>query len=187
MDAFDKLDVVTPGLRGLIAGTRQDQLDLQTPCAKWQVRDLMNHVIGGGHVFAAMYRGEPTGFPEGDPPDLVGDDPASAWDDTVADFGAAIRSDGAMERMIPLPFGELPGSVVLELSVFDLLVHSWDLATATGQTFSPPEALVVEAAAFARQAIPPEARDGDTFAAEVDAPPGASALQRLVAFTGRQP
>jgi hypothetical protein len=33
--------------------------------------------------------------------------------------------------------------------------------------------------------IAPEARDGDTFAAEVTPPADASPIQRLVAFTGR--
>ena len=40
---------------------------------------------------------------------------------------------------------------------------------------------------FAQMSVPPEARDGDAFAAEVPAPRGASALERLIALTGRQP
>jgi uncharacterized protein (TIGR03086 family) len=92
-----------------------------------------------------------------------------------------------MDRVLKLPFGEIPAPVFLRFLAFDLIVHSWDLATATGQTFAPPDELVAEADAFARQAVAPEMRDGDTFAAEVDPPAGASVLERLVAFSGRQP
>jgi uncharacterized protein (TIGR03086 family) len=65
-------------------------------------------------------------------------------------------------------------------------VHGWDLAVATGQTYEPTDELVAEADAFARQAISPAMRDGDTFAAAVEAPPGASTIERLAAFTGRR-
>ncbi|MGI8792524.1 MAG: hypothetical protein ACR2H3_05020 [Acidimicrobiales bacterium] len=68
---------------------------------------------------------------------------------------------------------------------FDTLVHGWDLASATGQAYDPPADLVAAADAFARQAVSPEMRDGDTFAPEATAPDGASPLERLVAFSGR--
>ena len=38
---------------------------------------------------------------------------------------------------------------------------------------------------FAREALTPDMRDGDTFAAQTTAPDGANALVQLVAFSGR--
>jgi uncharacterized protein (TIGR03086 family) len=90
-----------------------------------------------------------------------------------------------MERPIKLPFATLPGKVMLDIAQFDLLVHAWDLAQATGQKFDPPADVVEPAVATAKMIISPEARDGDTFADEVPAPDGATPLQLLVAFTGR--
>jgi uncharacterized protein (TIGR03086 family) len=69
--------------------------------------------------------------------------------------------------------------------VLDGLVHGWDLATATGQAYEPPDELVAAAAAFARQAIDP-LRDGDTFADAVEPAPGASPIERLANYTGRR-
>jgi uncharacterized protein (TIGR03086 family) len=70
--------------------------------------------------------------------------------------------------------------------VLDGLVHGWDLATATAQPYRPPDDLVAEVDAFARTILDP-LRDGDTFAEPVEPPPGASPVERLVAFTGRRP
>lgn len=186
MPLYDQLDGVLDTLGGLIAGTTPEQLALPTPCAKWQVRDLINHVVGGGHLFAAAFRGETVDI-DGPMPDLLGDDPQTAWKGAIADFDAAVKAPGAMERTVPLPFGQLPAPVALDVAALDLTTHCWDLAQATGQRFAPSDALVEEAAAAARMLISPEARDGDTFAAEVPVAADAPALDRLVAFLGRQP
>ncbi len=193
-------DDVLSGLAMLIKETRPEQMADRTPCAKWTVHDLINHVIGGGHMMAAAFRGESMpGMPDARSeamseaqavaamPDFVGADPAGAFDDAIADYREAISRPGAADRLVTLPFAALPGQVAMDVAAVDLLVHSWDLARATGRSFSPSPALVDAADSFARAFITPEARDGDSFAAEIPAPAGASPLERLIAFTGRQP
>ena len=183
-------DDVVHDLGALIQGTRPEQMSDRTPCAKWTVHDLINHVVGGGHMFAAAFRGESLpGMSEASDamPDLLGDDPAGAFEQTIADYRDAIGRPDAAERMVTLPFGEMPGQVAMNIAAVDLLIHCWDLARATGQTFTPSAEFVDAAEAFAHVSIPPEARDGDAFAIAVPAPRGASALERLIAFTGRQP
>ena len=81
-------------------------------------------------------------------------------------FTEAVDKPGAIDRMVTLPFGTLPGPVVLELLKFDLLVHCWDLATATGQPFDPPADTVEQGLQTAQMMISPELRKGP-FAAEV--------------------
>jgi uncharacterized protein (TIGR03086 family) len=188
MAPSDQLEYPITALSALVAGTRPDQMTLPTPCAKWTVRDLFNHFIGGGQMFAAAFRGEQVAMdPDAPAPDLTGDDPQGAYRAAIDAFRAGIDSPGAMDRIISLPFGQVPAPVTLQILYFDLLVHCWDLATATGQAFEPPADVVAKAEEMARQMIAPEARDGDTFAAEVTPPPDATPMQRLVAFTGRQP
>jgi uncharacterized protein (TIGR03086 family) len=67
---------------------------------------------------------------------------------------------------------------------FDLLVHCWDLATATGQPFDPPADAVEHGLQTAQMMISPELRGGP-FGTEVTAPSRATPIERLVAFTGR--
>jgi uncharacterized protein (TIGR03086 family) len=90
-----------------------------------------------------------------------------------------------MDRTVHLPIGSVPAGVGLQIATFDVLVHCWDLATATGQAFDPPSDLVTTARGYAQQLLPPEARDGDTFKDEVTPPASATPLAQLAAFTGR--
>ena len=185
MEPLEQLDVILPALRRTVAGTRKDQLTNATPCAKWTVRDVINHVVGGGHMFAAGLRGEAMGDPDGPMPDLVGDDHVAAFDAAIADFEASVKTPGALERQVALPFATLPADAALRLAASDLLIHTWDLSRATGQNAEVPEHVIAEADGFVHMFLQPPMRDGDTFAEEKQAPAGASALDRLAAFAGR--
>lgn len=166
---------------------RADQLDAPTPCTDFRVRDLCNHLTGGGHMFAAALRGELDMDPDAPMPDLVGDDPAGAFARARADFDAAAHAPGVSETMVALPFGTMPYGVAMSIAALDLLVHSWDLATATGQAFAPDPALVAAAYAFAQQAITPEMRGTGSFGPAVAVDEGAPELDKLVGYTGRAP
>jgi uncharacterized protein (TIGR03086 family) len=174
-------------LRSLIAGTKPQQMTAPTPCPDWDVHGLVNHFVGGGRMFAAAFRGEQVHIdPDAPMPDLVGDDPVVSFDAALADFCAAVDGPGAMDKVIDLPFGQIPGPIVLEILKFDLLVHCWDMSQATGQTFDPPAEVAEKGLETAQMIISPEARDGVTFAAEVTPPSAASPIEKLVAFTGRK-
>jgi uncharacterized protein (TIGR03086 family) len=179
----EQLQFQSDALQHLMDGVKPDQWGNPTPCAKWTVRDLAAHLVGGGQMFAASFRGESVAA-EGEMPDVLGDDPSGAMRAMIADFKASADGPGAMEREVVLPFATLPAQVALDIAKFDLLVHAWDLAHATGQEFDPPDAVVAEARATAEQIVG-GLRDGDTFKDEVEAPAGASPVDELAAFTGR--
>lgn len=188
MTASDALKYQFDTLTELIAGVRSDQLGNPTPCADWDVRGLLNHFVGGATMFAAAFAGEPLEMdPEAPAPDLVGDDPSGSWATAIDAFNRAVDQPGAVEREIQLGFGVMPGAAVLEMLKFDLTVHAWDLAQATGQAFDPPEDVVANADALAHRMINPEMRSGGAFGPEVTPPDDATPVQRLVAFTGRNP
>lgn len=186
MDMFAQLDAVIPTLGDLVKATRPDQLESPTPCATFTVRDLLGHFVGNIDSVASGLRGEPMPETLAPRPEMLGDDPGIVYDKVMSDLLAAAREPGALDRVLRVPFGDVPAPVLLQFIAFDLIMHSWDLATATGQQYSPPDELVAAADAFARQAIAPEWRDGDTFAAEVEPAASATPLERLVAFSGRQ-
>jgi len=187
METEALLDTAVTTLETVVGGIRPDQLDEPTPCAKWTVRELINHVVGGGHAFGMGFRGESMPDVHGEMPDMVGNDPQLAVKAALEDFEDGRRSPGAMDRMITLPIGAIPAPVAVQLASFDLLVHCWDLATATGQPLDLTDDAVAAADATAHMLIAPEYRDGDTFGLEVTVPSDATPLQRFVAFTGRDP
>jgi uncharacterized protein (TIGR03086 family) len=164
----------------LVASLDQTQLDAPTSCAKFTVRNVLEHMVGGATMFAAAFRGETPSAPA-QTTDLV-----AAFPKAMANLQDAIGSPGALDRTVAAPFGEVPGETFARFVAMDGLVHGWDIATATGQAYDPPAEVVAEVDAFARQAISEGMRDGDTFAAAVEAPAGASPLVQLVAFTGRR-
>ena len=153
MDPLTQLEQLGPHLGGVVAGITPDQLDDPTPCADFTVRGVLEHMIGGATAFAAAYRGE-----EPAEPDLS--DPLGGFGAVLGDLVAAItrarraRPDGRRR-----PFGEVPGETFARFVVLDGLVHGWDMATATGQPYEPPDELVAAVDAFARQALDP-LRDG---------------------------
>lgn len=184
MDGTQQLDELMPVLHGLVDRISPDQLDDQTPCVNFTVTGVLEHMIGGATAFAPLFRGEGQPTAAGAP--TTTGTLQDRWRAAMVDLLDAVHTEGAAERTIAAPFGEVPGAVFARFVAFDGLVHGWDLATATNQPYAPREELVREVDSFARQALAPGMRDGDTFAAETEVPADAGALEKLVAFSGRQ-
>jgi uncharacterized protein (TIGR03086 family) len=179
------LETAVQSTRGVLAGVSRDQLGLPTPCASWTVADVINHVVRGHHFFAASIRGE---RPSTDQPDFAAGDFMAAFDDASAASLAAFGADGAMERTVRLPFGEMPGSTVVGLAATDTLTHGWDVARATGQPSDLAPELAASLLAGVRAALPPGVRGPDgqaPFGPEQEAPAGSSNADQLAAFLGR--
>lgn len=180
MNGAQQLGAVIPLLRDVVAGIAPDQLDEATPCKSFSVTGVLEHMIAGATAFAPAFRGTVGGAAEGD------GDPVERWQAAMTDLLDAVQSPGALERTIASPFGEVSGDAFARYVAFDGLIHGWDLSTASGQPYAPPVDLVAQIDGFARGLIGPPMRDGDTFAAETEPRPDATALERLVAFSGRE-
>jgi uncharacterized protein (TIGR03086 family) len=183
MTPIEQLSQIVPALTDLVDRIWHGQLDLPTPCAKFTVHDVLDHMLVGGGTFAPLFRGETP--PEVKAPVVYGWVPAAEFAATMKELLAAVQSPGALDRVIPSPFGQIDGETFARLVAFDGLIHGWDLARATGQKWAPSVEVVAAVDAFARQAIAPEMRDGDTFANPTVVPADADQLERLVAFSGR--
>jgi uncharacterized protein (TIGR03086 family) len=104
---------------------------------------------------------------------------------------AAWQQAGDLSQEIDLPIGRVPKSFVASQQVAEFAVHSWDLATATGQRADFPAEACDAALAWARSALLPRFRgdeaSGMAFGPEVPVPGDAPAEDRLAAFFGRHP
>jgi uncharacterized protein (TIGR03086 family) len=169
--------------RGVLAGVTPDQLGDPTPCESWDVAALINHIVGAHHFFLAGLTGKPPAASG----DFAAGDYLAAYDEVSAKVLAAFGADGVMERMITMPFGEMPGAAVMGLATNDTFQHGWDLARATGQSTDLAPELAASLLAQAKATIPPAFRgpEGAPFGAEQAAPDGASAADQLAAFLGR--
>lgn len=167
-----------------VAGTDAGHLGLPTPCDGWDVRALLNHVLGNNHLYAAAMAG-PVDWDRRDD-DRVGDDHRAAYERSVAEAAAAFAAaDPGGE--VAMPFGRLPVVHAIAVHFVDVLVHGWDLAVATGQ--DPALDAELAEAALAVVATYPSAAWGPQrfFADKVPVADDAPAHVRLVSSLGRRP
>ena len=184
MEPTDQLTHILPAVCGVVDGIDPMQLAEPTPCDEFCVHDVLDHMMVLGGTFAYQFRGEEP--PEMTAPPVYGRVPDREFHAAMEDLLAAVRSPGALERTVAAPVGEMRGETFARFVAFDGLVHGWDLARATGQSYDVDPDVVAAVDDFARQALTPDLRDGDTFADATIPPAGADRLECLVAFSGRQ-
>ena len=183
MGPTEHLSYILPAVSSVVDRIQVMQMNDPTPCARFTVHDILDHMMVLGGTFAYWFRGEEA--PEPKPSGVYGWVPAKEFRGVMDDLLAAVTAPGAMERPIEAPVGTMSGEEFARLVAFDGLVHGWDLATATGQRFELPPAVVDAVDSFARQALSEDMRDGDTFKDPTDAGPDASPIERIAAFSGR--
>lgn len=182
MHGGDQLAIIIPKLREIGEGIDPAQLDGPTPCSEFTVAGVLGHMTGLASAFAPMFRGEP---PSSQDAASDGTGGLHTFDVALGALLDAVQSPGALDRTMQTPGGEMSGEVFSRLVAFDGLVHGWDLATATGQVWQLDDDLVAEVDGFARQALTEQMRDGDAWAPEQEPAADATAIERLVAFSGR--
>jgi uncharacterized protein (TIGR03086 family) len=157
--------------RSTVAGVGDEQWEAATPCSDWDVRALVNHVVGEDLWTRPLVEGQ-TIEEVGDrfDGDVLGGDPRasaeSAATDAVESMAAKLPEGGDVH----LSFGDFPVSEYCNQLIADHTVHSWDLAAATGQDRTMDPELVAAVAPWfdnAEQvmrdggAIGPKVEEGD--------------------------
>ena len=175
----------------IVSGIDADELGHPTPCPKYDVAGLIDHLVEAAHRAAALGRGQAP--PPGDrsPHVELSDAPAelrSAAEEAARAWG----DDSSLSLRHAMPWGEAyTGATLVDMYVAELAAHAWDLARATGQTGELDPSLAVPALEGARAMIKPQYRNmvepGAPFGAEISPPPGADGWERLAAFMGRDP
>jgi uncharacterized protein (TIGR03086 family) len=160
---------------GKVAGAAA-QLETATPCDEWNVRELMNHMLDTQHYFIGTARGEDVSPPSPNPPDLLGENPVADFEGARADTLRTFGQGGVIEQTGPS----------LGIAFSDQLLHGWDLARATEQDATMPDGLPEAAYETIHGRFTDEQRKG-VFKPEIAIASSASAPDKLLAYTGRQP
>jgi uncharacterized protein (TIGR03086 family) len=168
-----------------VHAVKDDQWDAATPCSEWNVRTLVNHIVGENRWMPPLLEGQ-TIAEVGDrfDGDLLGDDPKAAWDASAAEAVEAVQADGAMDRTVHLSFGDFPGREYTMQVFADLMIHGWDLARAIGADERlDPE--LVEACTAWFTPMEEAYRSSGAIGPRPEVPPDADAQTRLLAAFGR--
>ena len=174
-------------VENVVRQVRAEALGRPTPCSDWDVRALVNHMVGVLNALTKPAHGEPFTFNPQQVEDVPGNDLARAFSGRAADFVAAWSEPGVGERLVETPFGEQPASLYLGLATAEMLLHGWDLATAIGVPYAMNEEASARVLANMQQLLKPEMRgNGKAFAQEVPTDPATSVTEQLLAFSGRR-
>ncbi len=165
-----------------VAAVPDDRWEARTPCEGWSARELVGHVVDTQGMFLGFVgRSLPDDRPS------VDDDPLTAWtaarDVVQADLDDPERAGAEFEGL----FGRQTFAEGVDRFLnFDLVVHGWDLARATGQDdrIDPEDVARVQAAA---EEFGDRMRGPGAFGDAVEPPADADDQQRMLAFLGRDP
>ncbi len=172
--------------REIVAGIEAGQWSAPTPCSEWDVRGLVNHVVTG-NLWAKELAAGRSIDEVGDrlDGDVLGDDPVAAYDASAAAAEGAFGAAGAMDALCAVSYGPVTGAVYCGHRFIDVLIHGWDLATATGQPTTLDHELVDARLDVVRPQAELLAASG-AFDTDVTAADGAGAQVQLLALLGRE-
>lgn len=160
---------------GSVAGARRVGLGTGTPCAEWDLGELLGHLDDS---LDALYEGLSGG--------RIGLLPQT---DRVCGFrtrACAVLGAWAAGPPDGVLVGERPlhARVMAAVGAVEITVHGWDVARSCGQPRPIPEGLAAELLSVAQCVVGEEDR-GVRFAEPVAVPSRARPETRLLAFLGR--
>jgi uncharacterized protein (TIGR03086 family) len=167
------------------------RLSAPTPCRDYDVGELRTHVLAWLTFFAAALS-DPQARSARPAPDTWRL-PADAHPSAVVERASAVIVSaieaGVSGEPVTMSEARMLGSGVLAMALGEYIVHGWDLASSTGRPWDVDDAAADAARAFLETTVAPEHRGADSgfFDDEVMAPAGATPLERLLCFAGRDP
>jgi uncharacterized protein (TIGR03086 family) len=166
-------------LQQAVHGIATDDLTKQTPCRDFDVAGLTDHLLNS---ITLLGQAAGADLPERDPEDSVERQIVAAARPALDAWHRR-----GLDGTVPFGSGEAPARFMAGILSLEFLVHAWDYATATGRPIDAPDSLTDYVSGLVHRVVTPEGRARAGFDDPVKVPQDASALDRLVAFTGRRP
>jgi uncharacterized protein (TIGR03086 family) len=187
----EQIDQLTGAIEQAVAvmeNVSAQQMRAKTPCDQWDVRDLVNHMIGGTSLFTHVTKGEQPPSRE-DATDYSTGDFVRSMNDAGHQLLAAWQEPGVWDRQMSFSFSNVHAEVAFRIQLMEFVTHTWDLAHATDQLDSLNDEYADAVLEFAPELVPVNFRSdvGDPFGPVVERPDSAPPYQRLAGLMGRQP
>ena len=184
------LTPATGVLTQLVTDISEDQLGAPTPCRGTTVADLLDHLDGLCLAFTAaaakdLAAGRQAPSADGS---RLGPDWRIRLSDRLAHLASAWQDETAWAGLTRAGGVDLPGEVAGHVAINEVVVHGWDMATATRHDYACETELVQAAYAFVQSAVAqnPGGSPG-LFGRPIAVPDSAPLLDRLIGLTGRDP
>jgi len=182
-------------VKALVAGVTDDQLPAQTPCEGTSVATILDHFMGLTRAFhdAATKTPPPQGAVQPGPGTASDANLDPEWRQRLPEqldaLAVAWKDPAAWEGMAEAGGVTMPAAVMGLVALDELVLHGWDLARGTGQSFACDPASTQAVFEFTSQAAEPEqaaSREG-LFGPVVDVPAEAPLFDRALGLSGRDP
>ncbi|MDH6216129.1 TIGR03086 family metal-binding protein [Streptomyces pseudovenezuelae] len=174
----------------LAEGIPDERLGDGTPCPDYALRHLLGHVLGLSVAFRDAARKD-LGATTDTSPATALPDIGSGWraelPKALDELAEAWRDPAAWTGMTRAGGVDLPGAVAAAVAADELVIHGWDLARVTGQTYAPDPAALQASYDFLFAATADPSRGGGIFGPVVAVPEDAPLLDRAVGLSGRDP
>jgi len=192
--AAERFQRASNGFGERIRAVDDDQWDNPTPCPNWTARDIVGHVINEQRRNLALVRSrepEPihgVGVAEmGSLPTIASDaDLAAAWQYIGQGLAEAIDDPNCLDVAMPTPMGPTPFGEIIDVLPEDVLIHTWDLARATGGDEHLDPVLVAHVYEHLKP-LDDVLRQPGAFGPKTTPPPNADLQTEFLCFVGRQP
>lgn len=178
MDEFASAETVLAVVHDVVETIGDGDLHRPTPCRDWDVQALADHLVDTIARLGAA-AGIPTTDPDGDSID-------QRIQRVTRPILAGWRRRGLANDVV-FSGRALPARLALGILSLELLVHGWDFAVALDRSFDASDAHAAHVLGLAQQTLNAKSRATAGFDPPVPLPADASALDHLVAFTGRDP
>ena len=123
----------------VISAIDDREMDIVTNCAPWTVRRLASHVLKNQLFWAGLVTGQELMVLEESMAAVPYEGDLAPIADEVLERALRLwRTDGVMTALHATPFGELPGTVVINFAVIDATAHAWDLSVSLGRSIEFP-------------------------------------------------
>ena len=171
----------------VVAGADGHELTAGTPCTDWDLHTLLNHTI-----LWTAYSAERRAYGESAAEDLMSKDftadpdYAARYQEQLDKAVAAWSDPAAWDRELTVMGNTTSAADVGAMLIMETVLHGWDVARATGQEYRCDEPLA-QALLKTVQAQADMFRQYQGFADEVNLPDSASAFDRALALSGRDP
>lgn len=177
--AIELLDRALGYTRGILAAIDDDPppLSRRTPCAGWNLGELLAHMEDALDAFTEGARGTVSLEPR---------IPAVVRTEALRRKACALLEAWSRERPDLVTVGDqsAPTSVVAAAAALEITVHGWDVSQAIGHHAPIPEELAASLLPVA-DALVARADRGPLFAPRLEVPDNSSAEVHLLAFLGR--
>ncbi len=180
------LDFAVRSLREQVVALQDAQMDVVSNCEPWTVRQLASHALNNQLLWAGVVTGEETVSPEETMGAVPYDGDLAHYADDVTDRSLAMwGTDGVLDANHVTPFGELPGSVVINFATIDALCHAWDLAASVGQPIEFEGEMIPTISVVVAATCTDAVRELGLIKPVAPTPADATDTERLMAAAGR--